>query len=171
MKAKRLDICALLGLLFVGFATLAFGGAPLPEAPAVDTQTKESQDDEAREGITFPNFKPSEFPFLVVLPDDGTDKGGGWQSAKANLEFTRISLPLKVTTWFCPFRVEMPLRTELRGKVDAILAATMSAAVANSVVATMDYKLPQGIFCERFIDGMRKSFPVMYPGLGASVLK
>lgn len=166
-----MDIRALLGLCFVGFATLAFGGAPLPEGPPADTQAKESQESEAREGITFPNLKPSEFPFVVVLPDDGTDKGGGWQSAKANLEFTRISLPLKVITWVCPFRVEMPLRTELLGKVDAIRAATMSAAVANSVVATMDYKLPPGIFCERFIDGMRKSFPAMYPGLGASVLK
>src|SRR4051794_22701932 len=30
-------------------------------------------------------FQPSNFPFVTTIADDGTDKGGGWQEAKARL--------------------------------------------------------------------------------------
>jgi hypothetical protein len=45
---------------------------------------------------TFVRFRPSEFPFVTTVQDDGTDKGGGWQVAKVNLEFTRIVIPISV---------------------------------------------------------------------------
>jgi hypothetical protein len=172
-----MNYAAILGACFVGFATLAFGGGPVPKGPvapwdeAADTQAKDGQEGKAREGVAFPNFKPSEFPFVTTLPDDGTDKGGGWQVAKVNLEFTRISLPFTVITWWCPFSVQMPLRTEVMGKVDATRAAMLSVEITNAVSPTMDYKLPQGIFCQRFMTSVDAAFKAKYPLLGASAMK
>ena len=166
---------ALLGLVFLGLASHSFAREK-PHAPtshdvksSVASQPPEEDNRTTVEGATFPNFKPSEFPFVTTLPDDGAGKGGGWQVAKANLEFVRISLPITYIKWYCPVTVQMPLRTELRGKISPASAATMSATVANSVAAGIDYKLPQGIFCDRFRTGMRDAFPTMYPGLGARV--
>lgn len=167
---------ALLSVGALGFSLGTFGHY---EQRAIDTTTitnvnagetkSQHTEQSGPEGITFPNFKPVEFPFVTTIPDDGADKGAGWQAARANLKFTRIVLPLKVIEWYCPFTVGMPLRTERRGVISATQAAIMSAAVANSVVATMDFALPQGIFCHKFVEGMQVTFPIMYVGLGASV--
>jgi hypothetical protein len=56
------------------------------------------------------DFSPSEFPFVTTIPDDGTDKGGGWQVAKANLEFGKRRVDGSRTTWYCSLTIEMPLR-------------------------------------------------------------
>lgn len=89
--------------------------------------------------------------------------------AKVNLEFVRITIPTDVKVWHCDFKIEMPLRTEVMGKVDAKRAANFSVEVTNEVAVAMDYKLPQGIFCERFRRGVEALFPVKYRGLGARV--
>lgn len=88
-----------------------------------------------------------------------------------NLEFTQIILPVKVITWWCPFSVQMPLRTEFMGKVDASRAAMLSVEITNAVALTMDYKLPQGIFCQRFMTSVDAAFKAKYPLLGASAMK
>jgi hypothetical protein len=171
--------------LFLGLALGGLGGGgPIPIGAGVGARTSgdvnalvghsqpaEPQASEAPEGVTFPNFKPTEFPFVTTIPDDGTGKAGGYQRARVNLEFIRISLPVTYSKWYCPFTIQMPLRTEFMGKVDATRAATMSATIANIVGAGIDYKLPQGIFCERFRAGMQATFASTYPLLGASVTK
>jgi len=48
---------------------------------------------------TFVSFDTLEFPFVTTVKDDGTDKGGGWQVAKANLEFVRLLIPSSITSW------------------------------------------------------------------------
>lgn len=125
----------------------------------------------APQGIVLPLFVPKEFPFVTIIPDDGTDTGGGWQAAKANLEFVRIIVPTNVIVWHCPVTVEMPLRTEKMGKVSPKRAAKMSAEIANKTDAGMDHTLPQGIFCDKFFRQMDATFKSTYPGLGAKVTK
>lgn len=161
---------AFTGLIFLGLATRAPIYGDLV-APGVGSQQTEPQADDTRQGVNFPNFKPIEFPFVTTVQDDGTDKAGGYQVAKVNLEFIKISLPAKLTKWYCPFTIQMPLRTEFMGKVDAIRAATLSAGVANVVAGGMDDKLPQGIFCQRFTSNMDATFKSMYPFLGAAVTR
>ncbi|MBK9259400.1 MAG: hypothetical protein IPM54_06135 [Polyangiaceae bacterium] len=160
-------------LLSVGFVGLALGGGGdvgvrAPASGDVNLPVDHTEPTEAPDGVTFPNFKPSEFPFVTILQHNGTGPGG-WQEAKANLEFIRISLPITYIKWYCPITIGMPLRTEALGAIPPSRAATMSATVANSVGAGMDYKLPQGIFCDTFRTGVRAAFPTMYPGLGARV--
>ncbi len=84
-----------------------------------------------RRRSSFPLFRPKEFPFVTIVPDDGKDKdkAGGWQGAKVNLEFIRIIVPTNVIVWHCEFKIEMPLRTEKMGKVSPGSAAKMSAEV------------------------------------------
>ena len=175
---------ALITAGFLGLASGGFGGiGPIPISAGIGAQTygdinssvvqllpAEPQAPAEPQGITFPNFKSIEFPFFTTVPDDGTGKAGGYQVAKVNLEFIKFTIPRRGTKWYCPFTIQMPLRTEFMGKVDAIRAASLSAAVANVVAAGMDDKLPQGIFCHKFIVGMRATFTSMYPFLGASVI-
>lgn len=117
---------------------------------------------------TFVSFSPSEFPFVTIVPDDGMGPAGGWQAAKANLEFIKKRRGGS-TTWTCGLTIEMPLRPEKMGKISASLAAIMSAEVAEEVAYEMDFNLPQGIFCDRFRTGMDVTFKSKYPNLGSKV--
>jgi hypothetical protein len=119
----------------------------------------------------FATFRPSEFPFVTTIQDDGTDNGGGYQVAKVNLEFERIliRIPPSVRTWYCDFTIGMPLRTEFMGKISASRAANLSVEITESVARGMDFELPQGIFCEKFIIEARAAFKSKYPDLGARV--
>jgi hypothetical protein len=122
-------------------------------------------------GITSVSFKPSDFPFVTTVQDDGRGKAAGWQEAKVNLEFTRVLIPRGVKTWWCDFTIQMPLRTEFMGKVDASRAAGFSVEISNSVASGMDYTLPRGMFCTEFIKNVDKAFKSKYPRLGASAVK
>lgn len=137
------------------------------ENAGVYAQSASSRAPNAPAGITFPNFKPSEFTFVTTLPDDGTDKGGGWQVAKVHLEFVRVVIPTDVKVWHYDFKIEMPLRTEFMGKVDAKRAASLSAEITNLAALDMDYKLPQGIFCDKYRPAVDATFKAKYPRLGA----
>lgn len=120
--------------------------------------------------ITIPVASPSDFLFVTTVQDDGTGPAGGWQVAKANLPFYNVH-NINVSRWYCPFNIEMPLRTEVMGKIPATLAATISADVANSVAKGMDYTLPQGIFCFDYVENLKPAFKSKYPNLGAKVTK
>lgn len=122
-------------------------------------------------GIRIPIFKDSEFPFVTIVPDDGTDKGGGWQEAKADLEFIKIIVPIKTIRWRCRIAIQVPLRTQEMGKISASLAAAMSSGIPNMVTLGIDFDLPQGIFCETFHTGVKVTFKATYPKLGSRVLK
>lgn len=121
--------------------------------------------------ITFVSFKPEEFRFVTTVPDKGEGKAGGWQEAKPNLEFKRLVIPTGTKTWTCSFTIGMPLRPELMGRVDARRAARMSVEVTESVGRSMDFTLPQGIFCHKFVEETRATFKLKYPDLGATVTK
>jgi hypothetical protein len=118
---------------------------------------------------TFVSFNSLEFPFVTTIPDDGTDTGGGWQVAKANLEFVRIVIPTSITSWWCPIGIEMPLRTTIMGEISASLAASMSVEISVRVARDMDYSLPQGLFCMQFVNEVRAAFKSKYPKLGFKV--
>jgi hypothetical protein len=120
---------------------------------------------------TFVSFTSLEFPFVTTVQDKGTGKAGGWQVAKVNLEFVHILLPISITSWWCPFNIEMPLRTEMMGKISATLAASMSEEITVGVARDMDYSLPQGIFCFQYIKNVQAAFDSKYPYLNATAVK
>lgn len=178
-----MNLYTLITLGFVGFTSGGFGGAgPIPSGAArgapsygdFNAAVAQSLPDKpnvpaAPAGIKIPIFKASEFPFVTIVADDGTDKGGGWQEAKANLEFIKVVFPRSVTRWKCRITIKMPLRTEKMGKISPSLAATMSEGITNMVMLGMDFELPQGIFCDVFRTGVKATFKATYPFLGSSV--
>lgn len=120
-------------------------------------------------GGLYVKFYPSDFLFLTIVKDDGKDPGGGWQAAKANLEFTHAVIPMSIVTWWCPITIGMPFRTEHMGKVSPSDAANFSVEITESVARGMDYSLPQGIFCSQFVKEVQVSFALKYFELGAKV--
>ncbi|WP_437577704.1 hypothetical protein [Sorangium sp. So ce887] len=118
--------------------------------------------------FVYVDFDPSDFPFVTIVQDDGTDKGGGWQQAKANLKFTH-KFSGGTTEWHCAITIKIPLRTELMGKIDPIRAASLSEEITEEVANVMDYNLPPGIFCKRFAIQVDAAFKSKYKGLGARV--
>ena len=118
--------------------------------------------------VTVVRFSPSEFPFVTIVQDDGTDKAGGWQEAKANLEFIKKRRG-GGNTWSCPITIGMPLRAEAYGKISASRAAGFSVDVTEDVAYGMDFNLPSGTFCFRFRTGVDAAFKSKYPGLGERV--
>jgi hypothetical protein len=116
------------------------------------------------------SFTSLEFPFVTTVQDKGTGLAGGWQVAKVNLEFVHILIPISITAWWCPFTIEMPLRTEGMGKISATLAASLSSEITVGVARDMDYSLPQGIFCFQYIKNVHAAFKFKYPLLGAKAV-
>lgn len=115
-------------------------------------------------------FSPSIFKFVTTIPDDGTGKAGGWQVAATTLKFFRW-ISFAPEAWMCSITVEMPLRTELLGKISTSAAAKASADVATEAadkLAPLAY--PRGIFCTRLSIEMQGIFnSPKYQGLGARV--
>jgi hypothetical protein len=122
--------------------------------------------------FTYADFSPSEFPFVTTVQDDGTDKGGGYQEAKANLEFIDATASGIVRSkWYCEFTIKMPLRTKGMGKISASRAANLSVEITEDVANGMDWDLPPGIFCIQYINKLEPAFKSTYPNLGAAVWK
>lgn len=115
------------------------------------------------------DFDPSDFTFVTTVNDPGTGKAGGWQVARVKLNFRKLTVPHTVKSWSCNFSIEMPLRTEMYGPIDADRAASLSEEITEEVANRMDYDLPKGIFCSRFIDQTRATFRSKYLRLGARV--
>lgn len=124
-------------------------------------------------GGLYVKFYPSDFPFVTTVKDNGGGKAGGWQVAKVNLMFTHAVIPWSVDSWWCPFNIEMPLRTEFMGKVPPSRAADLSVEITEGVARDpdTDYSRPQGVFCEQFIAKTRAAFKAKYELLGAKVTK
>ncbi|WP_437952248.1 hypothetical protein WME98_17050 [Sorangium sp. So ce296] len=115
------------------------------------------------------DFDPSVFKFVTIVEDDGEDEGGGWQEARAKLNFSRLTVPRKIASWSCSITIGMPLRTEFLGRIDPIRAAILSEEITEEVANGMDYKLPQVTFCKMFADTADAAFKSKYPLLGARV--
>ena len=118
-------------------------------------------------GGLYVKFYPSDFPFVTTVKDNGSGKAGGWQVAKVNLMFTHAVIPWSIVTWWCPFNIEMPLRTEFMGKVSPSRAADLSVEITEGVARGMDYSLKQWDFCDEFVLQTRAAFKSKYPLLGA----
>jgi hypothetical protein len=182
-EVTTMDLHTLMTVGILGLTSGGFGGeAPIPigagvdaptycnfNAPVVWSQPTEPQASGAPAGFKIPIFNPTDFPFVIINPDDGRDKGAGWREAKANLPFYKIVIPESVTSWKCRITIGMPIRSSTRGNISAIMAATMSSVVTNRVMLGMDFKLPQGIFCFKFRAGVEAAFPIVYPDLGERV--
>ncbi|AUX25503.1 uncharacterized protein SOCEGT47_060500 [Sorangium cellulosum] len=115
------------------------------------------------------DFDPSDFKFVTIVEDDGLGKGGGWQEAKASLNFRRLTVPHPIKSWTCPLTITMPIRTEVYGRIDPSRAASLAEEITEEVANVMDYDLPQGIFCKRFATQAHAAFKSKYPRLGAKV--
>lgn len=154
--------CALLVASCVRDADLTedpAGAAPEATEPTGDT----------RQPVAVVGYKPEQFPFVAVIKDDGKGKGGGWQVAKANLDFTNWVIPRLPRTWWCPITVGMPLRNEAFGRIPPSRAATITVPVAEDAARSMDFHLPPGIFCKRFVAKVLELFEARHPRLGAKV--
>lgn len=119
----------------------------------------------------FVYFKPSDFPFVTTVPDDGKGEAGGYQKARPNLEFYDFREE-GAKRWYCAFTIEMPLRTELMGKISASRAANLSVEITEAVAADpkTDFELPSGIFCSQFVTKVDSAFKKKYKGLGATAV-
>jgi hypothetical protein len=119
-----------------------------------------------------PGFSASIFAFATTIPDDGTDKGGGWQVASANLKFVRWTSTIP-EAWVCPLTVGMPLRTAINGTISPEYAATITAGIAtdaSSNVKNSSPDLPPGIFCSKLKPKMQTQFDVQYGSVGAKMM-
>ena len=126
--------------------------------------------DEAPEEIG--GFSAMSFPFKTIVEDDGTDVGGGYQVAQANLSFAD-SRQTPTMKWTCSFKVGMPLRTARFGRIDAIHAAVITAEVATLSASPVMHS--RGVwllvlFCSKFKDKMFETFLSRYNGLGGGIL-
>jgi hypothetical protein len=115
-------------------------------------------------------FDPSNFKFVVIVADDGTDVAGGWQEAKAGL----ILYPTAQGGAACTVRIGMPLRTKAWGNVPPSFAAIYSAKAANAAADIMydrgDFNLPSGIICSKLKPEMQKQFDEQYKDMGAQMM-
>lgn len=170
---------SLIGLAFLGMTPNGYGMPNVNDTMFLersysdfDVQTVALLSREATgapTGIKIPIFRDSEFPFVTIIRDNGTGKGGGWQEARANLEFIKVEFPIRVRRWKCPITIGMPFRTEKMGIITPSLAASMSSGITNMVTIGMDFELPQGIFCDTFVKGVLVTFKATYPNLGSRV--
>ena len=133
----------MLKLGFLGLASSGFGsGAPITMSARVGAQTYgdinspavqllPAQPQVPSASIFFiPIHKPSHFPFVTIVKDDGKGKAGGWQEAKANLPFKNIH-PWGVQTWHCTLTIGIPIRHSVQGYISPDTAATKSAEVTQ----------------------------------------
>jgi hypothetical protein len=141
-----------------------FGVSCIVDAELIDTG--EPAGEAQQELPVVINFDPSDFPFATIVEYSG-GLAGGWQRARANLKFWRVSVPTRVIQWTCPITVEMPRRTQFMGKISSSRAAKLSVEITEDVARSMDYKLPQGIFCRTFVAEVDARFKSRYPLLGA----
>jgi hypothetical protein len=169
VKSLFAAILALSCSLFV--ASCAQSQSPELPTELDDAQASTGEPaEETEESIVKVHFDPSDFPFVTTVPDDGEGYGGGWQVARANLDFWKVVIPRLPRHWKCPLVVEMPLRTRFMGPVPP-KQAEYSVEIAEAVARTMSYDLPRELFCKEFVDGMKGLFALKYDKLGARVKK
>jgi hypothetical protein len=117
----------------------------------------------------------SVFKFVVELPDDGTDSGGGWQVAKAVVPIHDSRKMNPMGMWSCNVKVGMPLRTTKDGQISAKKAAQISADVAEIAWANVLPRRPpgewtSGTFCNCYWQEMQRIFKKeKYTTVGATV--
>ncbi|WP_437596553.1 hypothetical protein WMF28_28700 [Sorangium sp. So ce590] len=136
----------------------------LDAEPTPDESTGEAQE----QLPAFGGFDASDFPFVTLVGHHGGG-AGGWQEAKANLHFWRLTFPRRLRRWDCSVTVGMPLRSTSMGKISSKRAAAMSAKLATEAMRPLDYKRPTAMFCRELREKMEELFALRYPKLGARV--
>jgi hypothetical protein len=112
-------------------------------------------------------FDSSIFKFVTTIPDDGTDKGGGWQQASNELKFRRWT-GLLPESWTCPqITVGMPLRTTATPAITPAYAASITAGIANTATGVLMHPPsgidpPPGVFCTQLKPTMQQLFDTVY---------
>src|SRR5262245_22483027 len=58
-------------------------------------------------------YQSKDFPFVVVVKDDGEGPSGGWQEAEKTFHFVERSWLVPVYRWQCRIRIGMPIRAKM----------------------------------------------------------
>jgi hypothetical protein len=142
-------------------------GQPDAEPAASGEPTGESQ-----QSIGTIRYSPEDFPFVTIVKDDGTGKAGGWQEAKARLDFAQGN-SVEHREWVCTLTIGMPLRTAVAGPIPRRHAAELSARLAADAARGMEpaWELPPSFFCRDFVRAVERQFRSRYPLLGATVTR
>jgi hypothetical protein len=117
------------------------------------------------------SYDASLFKFKTTVADDGADAAGGYQVASAVVKFIdgRQDPP---AVWWCSLTVQMPLRTEIYGKISPGAAADMTADVltdASSFTMHKKSEWIQALFCKTLAKDMTKLFNDRYKGVGPTI--
>lgn len=153
----------------IPFLLLLFLAAPGGIALAHRPHERAGPSDAVPAGVG--RFSSSLFRFVSIIPDDGRDRGGGWQEASAVLKFVdgRHLIP---AVWSCRVTVGMPFRTGAWGPITPEYAAEISATLAtdaSTIVMQRRAEWLPALYCAEFIAEMRSMFRDRYDGLGARV--
>jgi hypothetical protein len=112
-------------------------------------------------------FRPSNFTFITIVPDDGKGPAGGWQESFTVLAFANNLFEIVS----CPVRIGMPIRPQAYGTISPNTAAVYSADVANYAAANVwPTELPSGLFCTTFKKEMVVQFKAKHQELGARIM-
>src|SRR5262245_16103605 len=122
-------------------------------AHVTDTEREDAPPLEAQQ---VGRFSASLFRFTVLVPDDGHDPGGGWQTAFAVLKFPAIKPGLQ-----CPVRIGMPIRSQARGVISPALAAEITAEVATDAAKILS-ALHKDWVSSDFCYALRESMYTLY---------
>jgi hypothetical protein len=120
-------------------------------------------------------FTPSIFKFVTTLPDDGKDKGGGWQVAHTTLTFDRWT-GLLPESWTCDIAFGIPVRTKTYGVISPAYASVVAADVANQATSYLMHnpnEIPPGAFCALLPGAMNQMLlsDAVYKRLGAQATR
>ena len=144
---------------------------------ATDTANPE-QTDETAEAVRHVSFGPAYFPFRTTVKDnDKALEAGGWQEARAKLDFWNKVWPWPMTTWVCTMTIGMPLRTQfppspgVSNIVTPSWAAKTSSEIVEHIANQLDMNLDKQTFCSALIDHTYAMFHNEYHYLGATVTR
>ena len=177
MRTNRITAALVLSLSCALFASSCVQ-SPDPEPyetqgqPGAEPTTNGEPTGEAQEPIGSIRYSPEDFPFVTVVKDDGKGMAGGWQEAKAKLDFAQGN-STEHREWQCTLTIGMPLRTAVAGPIPPKHAAELSARLAADAARGMDpaWEVPPSFFCRDFVKAVERQFKSGYPLLGATVTR
>ncbi len=117
-------------------------------------------------------YSAAAFPFVTIVPDDGTDVAGGWQAAVAMLSFYDGRGRIIPDAWSCQVFVGMPIRHTIHGVIIPPKAATVTAAAATDasrMVMHRQSKWLRATFCPAFAAELEAQLNMRMTRLGAKV--
>lgn len=146
----------------------------MPRAPTAAPETDPGEPTGEAQQEIGRAYKSKDFPFVVILKDDGEGDGGGWQEAKKTFSLLQTNFLFPVYRWKCRTRIGMPIRSKAWGTTTPDQAAEYSSRVANAVVDPLldtrsNWTNLGEEYCQELKKRMNETFKVLYPELGARV--